>query len=228
MQRLAVIGLGRYGMRLAWELGRQGAEVIAIDTAQERVEAVQEGVSLAVRMDARDEKALVAQGVDKADAAVIAIGEAFEASVLATAALKRIGVKRVIARAGSDEQARILTLVGADEVIRPLHESANRLAQKLASRNLVDYVELAEGHSVIQLKAPRKFQNQHLGDLELRRKYEVNVVAIKKKIREKGPDGVEKESERIIVVPKPTDVIENDDVLVIVGSDENLAKLPAD
>jgi len=228
MQRFAVIGLGRYGTRLARELARQGAEVIAVDVNPELVEGIQDDVTLAVRMDGGDEKSLKSHGIDKVDAAIVGIGESFEASLLATAALKRIGVKTVIARAATGEQARILALIGADQIVRPLDDNAVRLAQRLATPSLIDHIELADGHSVIQLKAPKKFQYHDIRELDLRGKYEVNIIAIKKKVKTTDDEGNESEIEQIIDVPKPIDVIQPDDILVIIGSDENLSKLPVD
>jgi len=228
MSRFAVIGLGRYGARLARELAAGGSEVIAIDSKRELVEDVQGDVDLAIRMDAREERALLANGVDKVDAAVVAIGDSFESSILATAALKKIGVKHIIARASTDEQERILRLIQADEVVRPVDENARRLARQLVSPSIIDYIELADGHSVIQLAAPKKFLNHQIGELDIRQKYDVNIVAIKKQVTEIDADGNERVTARINDIPKPTDVIEAGDVLFVTGSDENLARLPID
>lgn len=228
MGSFAVIGLGRYGSRIARELADQGADVIAMDIDASLIEQIREDVSLAIRMDARDERSLRLHGVDKVEAAIVAIGENFEASILATAALKNIGVRHVVARAATEEQQRILTLVNADEVVRPLDENAMRVARRLVAPTIIDYIELAEGHSVIQLTAPRRFHGRALADLDIRKKYDVNIVAIKKQIREMDPDGTERVRQVINDIPRPTDVIEAGDVLFIIGTDENLAKLPID
>ena len=200
--------------------------MIAIDVDGALIEQIREDVSLAVRMDARDERSLRLHGVDKVEAAIVSIGENFEASILATAALKNIGVKWVVARAATEEQERILTLVNADEVVRPLDENAMRVARRLVAPTILDYIELAGGHSVIQLTAPRRFHGHALVDLDIRKKHDVNVIAIKKQIREMDPDGNESVREVINDIPRPTDVIDAGDVLFIIGSDENLAKLP--
>ena len=228
MQRFAVIGLGQFGMSLAQSLARSGAEVIAIDTDRDLVDAVKDQVALALRMDAVDEKGLTARGVHEVDVAIIAIGTQFEACTLAVAILKKLGVRRVIARARNEIRARILSLVGADEIINPEDESALRLAQKLVAPNIIDYIELAEGHSVVQLKAPKAFCDKKIVEIDLRRKFGVNLVAIKKTVLVRDSDGATAEVEQINDIPRPTDVIEANDILVIVGSDENISRLPRD
>lgn len=228
MARFAVIGLGRFGMTLARALFNNGADVVGIDTVREAVEEARELVTLALRLDSTDEKALEAHDIEKMDAVIVGIGESFESKVLTVATLKKMGVKRIICRAESDLRARILSAIGADEVVYPEEESALRLAQKLIAPNIVDYVELAEGHSLVQFEAPREWQGKQIIELDLRRKYEVNLVAIKRRIPAKGPEGKVVYQEKIIDVPRPTDAIEANDILVIVGSDDNILRLPHD
>lgn len=228
MAKFAVVGLGRFGMTLARALANNGAEVVAIDTSREVVDDARELVTLSLRLDSTDEKALAAHDVDKMDAVIVGIGESFEAKALTIATLKKMGAKRIICRAESDLRARILSAIGADEVVFPEEESALRLAQKLVAPNIVDYVELAEGHSLVQFESPRAFHDKQIIELDLRRKYEINLVAIKRRIPAKGPDGKVVYQEKIIDVPRPTDVIEPNDILVIVGADENVLRLPHD
>ncbi len=228
MARFAVIGLGRFGLTLAKSLTKNGAEVVAIDVSREIVDEVRESVSLALRLDATDEKALQAQDIDKMDAVIVGIGEGFEAKAVAVATLKKMGVKRIICRAESDLRAKILGAIGVDEVVYPEEESALRLAQKLIAPNIVDYVELAEGHSLVQFEAPNAFHGKQIVQLDLRRKYDVNLVAIKRRTPVKGPDGKVVYQEKIIDVPRPADEILANDILVIVGADENILRLPRD
>ena len=144
MKRFVVIGLGRFGRRLARELTEAGHEIIAIDTREALVERVRDEVALAVCLDATEPEALKSQGVDKVDAAVVAIGEDFEANALATATLKSLGVGRVISRASSDIQRRILDRIGADQVIFPEEEMAVRLAYKKAL--ILEIIDNLPGH----------------------------------------------------------------------------------
>ena len=126
MERFAVIGLGRFGSRLAKNLAASGAEVIAIDRDRMIVEELRDQVTLAIAMDATDEQALKIQGIDKVDCAVVGMGHNFESNALATVLLKSMRVKRVISRAGNDMQAQILKRIGADSVVSPEDESADR------------------------------------------------------------------------------------------------------
>ena len=136
MDRFAIIGLGRFGQRLARMLSEAGAEVIAIDRSQEIVEAIRDEVTVAVALDATDERALLSQGVDKVDVAVVGIGTDFEAAVLATVILKQLGVPKVVARAATTNRGEILRRVGADDLVNPERESAYRWAHRLMGPNV--------------------------------------------------------------------------------------------
>ena len=226
MRRFAIIGLGRFGRRLAASLTEHGHEVNAVDLRQDIIEEVRDEVALAVRLDATDAQALKSQGIDKTDAAIVTIGEDFESNALATATLKELGLRRVISRAASPIQAKILSRIGADQVISPEEESAIRLGRQLSNPNIMEFVELTEGHSLVQLKAPKVFHNKTLGQIDLRKKFKVNLVAIKKQVSTVRAQGEETTEEQIIDVPMADTVIRPDDILVIVGATENLAKLP--
>jgi len=227
MKRFMVIGLGRLGRRLAQALTEAGHEVIAIDNRDELVEHVRDAVALAVCLDATDPEALKAQGADDLDAAVVCIGEDFESNALATATLKSLGVRLVISRASSEIQRRILTAIGADQVVLPEEEVADRIAAHLANPNVLEQLELAEGHSLIQIRAPAEWQGRTLGEIDLRRKYEVNLVAIKRKVVSRTTEGEETVEQQVVDLPLAHTVIREGDVLVLVGSTESLAGLPS-
>lgn len=226
MKRFAVIGLGRFGRKLAASLTDHGHDVLAVDHRQQIIEELRDEVALAVRLDATDAQALKAQGIDKVDAAIVTIGENFEGNALATATLKELGIRQVISRASSPIQAKILSRIGADQVISPEDESAVRLGRQLSNPNIMEFVELTEGHSLVQLKAPKMFHNKTLGQIDLRKKFKVNLVAIKKQVSTVRPQGDETTEEQIIDVPMADTVIRPDDILVIVGATDNLARLP--
>jgi len=226
MKRFVVIGMGRFGHRLARELTEAGHEVIAIDTREALVERVRDEVALAVCLDATEPEALKSQGVDKVDAAVVAIGEDFEANALATATLKALGVGRVISRASTDIQRRILNRIGADQVVFPEEEMAVRLASQLTNPQIIDHVELSEGHGLVQIQAPAAWQGRTLAEIDLRKKYEVNLVAIKRPVKKQTPQGEEVVEEQVLDLPMPHTTIREGDILVLVGTTESLSALP--
>ena len=228
MQRFAVIGLGRFGQRLARALTAAEAEVIAIDLDASVVEAIRDEVTLAVRLDSTDEEALRAQGVQDVDVAVVGIGEGFEAAALTVATLKELKVKRIIARAQSDVQAKILTCVGADEIVLPETESALRWAHRLALPNLRQYVELGEGHSMVHMVSPTLFHHKSLKELDLRNAYGVNLVAIKRSVAVQKDPSAPMTERPIIAVPNADTRILPSDILILVGSDEGMGRLPED
>jgi len=230
MKRFLIIGLGRFGRRLAQALTEAGQEVIATDKSEGLVERVRDEVALAVRLDATDEEPLKAQELSEVDAAIVSIGEDFEANVLATSSLKALGVPQVISRASSGTQRRILKRVGADEVILPEEEVADRLARQLVNPNIVEHLMLSEGHSLIQIRAPKVWHNKTLGDIDLRRKHEVNLVAIRRGVQTEEAEGEEGETkettEEVLDLPMAHTVIREGDILVLVGETESLRNLP--
>lgn len=225
-QRFAVIGLGRYGSRFAVNVARAGAEVIAIDRDRDIVEEMRDRVTLAVALDSTDERALRIQGVDKVDVAVVAIGQDFEANALTTSLLKQINVKRVISRAANRTQASILSRIGADIVVNPEDEAADRWAHRLLAPHLIEHIELAAGYGLVQMATPSTWVNRTLQELDVRRKHHVNIVAIKRRVAvalETGEEGFE---ELVVDLPMPTSRLRSDDILVIAGRDEDLEDLP--
>jgi trk system potassium uptake protein TrkA len=223
MERFAVIGLGRYGSRLATMLTDAGAEVVAIDRDKGLVEHLRDRVSLSVSMDSTDEEALISQGIDKVDAAIVCIGADFEASALTTVILKQIGVPRVISRATTNTRGDILSRIGADEIANPERESAERWRDRLLAPAMIERVIIGEGYSLAQFPAPPSFHNKTLKQLAVNTKYKVLVVAIR---RESTEDESKRSSKPVITVPGPDTVIYPDDVLLVIGSDEALKAFP--
>lgn len=226
MDRYAVIGLGRFGSRLARRLAEAGAEVIAIDRERAVVEELRDQVTLAVALDATDEQALRIQGIDQVDCAIVGIGHDFEANALATVLLKSMRVKRVISRAGNAMQARILSRIGADAVVSPEDESADRWSYRLLAPFLIDHIELGHGYALVQMSVPPAWFDRTLAELDLRRKFNVTVVAIKRKVESSSPTGADTFEERVVDVPLPTSRLGKDDTLVIAGFDKDMEKLP--
>ncbi len=221
-KRFAVIGLGRFGLTVASHLAKSGADVIAIDSDPNVINEVSNIVSVAICMNSVDRDGLVANGIDRVDAAVVAIGQNFEASVLTTAILKEIGVSKVIARASNDVQKRILELIGADQVIFPEDAIGIRVAQSLISSRIVDITSLFEGLSVAQVVAPKELVGKKIGETKFRQKYKCNIVVIKRKTDQSDIKG---ESPRYNVLPEPDDEIRVGDILVVVGAEKDIEKL---
>ena len=227
MERFAVIGLGRFGSRLATLLAEAGAEVIAVDRRRELVERIRDKVTLAVSLDSTDEQALTAQGIDKVDVAVVGIGTAFEDNALTTAILKQIGVPRVISRATTNMRGRILTRIGADDIVNPERESADRWRNRLLAPSIMERIELAEGYSLTQIAAPESFAGKTLLQLDVRKKHKVNIVAIRRTVEETGDDGMKRTRQVVLSVPMADTAIESGDILLVIGSDEAMERFPA-
>lgn len=223
MRRFAVIGLGRFGGHLATALSRNGAEVIAIDKDRKLIEKISNDVTMAVRLDSTDEDALRAQGVDKVDVAVVGIGQDFEASIMTTVVLKSIGVKHICARAERITHGKILRRIGAHEVIFPEHESANRWAFRLMAPQIAEKLEFSPGFGLAQYTTPLSFDGKTLLELQLRKRFGVNLVCLR---RAEPDDADAGGTPKIINVPLPETVIRRGDLLWLVGSDEDLAALP--
>jgi trk system potassium uptake protein TrkA len=218
MKRYAVIGLGLLGRTVARELAERGAEVIAVDMDQELVQSISEDVPLAVRLDSTNREALKQQGIDQVDAALVAIGQNFQAAVLTTALLKEFGIGRVISRARTVEEARILRLVNADEVVLVEEMVARRLATRMMSPSLVEMVELTPGMSLAKIEALPEMLGKTLASLKFRQRYGLNVVAVIKS----EADTSESPS---TLLPDPEEVIDEGDILLVDGPDEAIERL---
>ncbi len=218
--KCVIVGLGEFGRAAAVGLARAGAEVIAVDTKMERVNLVKDEVALAIKLDGRQRDELKSHGIGDADVLVAAIGEDFEAQVLLIVHARKLGIKRIVARATSMDHRRVLEAVGADEVFNPEEEAAHWMVRRLTITNISNYYELAEGFSIVEAKAPPGITGKTLRDLDLRRRFRINLVAIKKV--EIGPEG-EESLKSFNPVPLPDEVIQPNDVLALLGSVLDLA-----
>jgi trk system potassium uptake protein TrkA len=219
--KCAVIGLGDFGRAAAIGLARAGAEVIAIDRNMDRLNLVKDEVALAIRMDATHRDALEAQEIAKADVLVAAIGQNFEAQVLVVVHARTLGIKRIVARALTEDHRRVLEAVGANEVFNPEEEAARNMVQRLTISNIRNYFELADGFSLVEVEAPAGSLGRTLRELDLRNRFRVNLVAIKRMAV--GLDGARLLKE-FKAVPMPDDVIQAGDILALAGSVLDLAR----
>lgn len=217
--KFVVIGLGEFGTATALQLSRGGQEVIALDLDMERVERVKNDVAHAVCLDATDDKALLAQGVGDADVLIAAIGSNFEAQVLSVVHARQLGIKRVVARATSVDHRRVLLAVGAHAVISPEEEAARHLVQRFMLPDIERYLELAEGFSIVELRAPEGIVGKTLQEIDLRGKYRLNLVAIVDE-----PDDGERISRTFDPIPDRTRALTHSDILVLVGADVDVTR----
>lgn len=232
-QRIAVIGLGRFGTALAKQLSLHGAEVIAIDREQDLVDNISGDVALAVRMDSTDEAALRSQEIDRVDALVVAIGEDFESALLTTVICKRnLQVPHVICRAQTSLHAEIFRQIGSDDVIEPEQDAGVMLGRRLAHPRINDYIKLADGFTIVEMVAPQKFVGRTVRQINLRTTWQVNLIAIRR--HPTVEDSASEESAEpedvptTISVPGPNDQIHANDMLLLAGSEAALSGLPQD
>lgn len=221
--KFAVIGVGRYGYTIAKRLAEKGAQVFAFDSDAEKIERIKEDVAFAVTLDSTDMKALMTQNLLDLDAVVVAIGENFEATILTSVHLLDIGVKRIIARASGAHQKLILEKVGITEILTPEEEVAFVVREKLINPSIVSFLQLPDDYEIAEIKAPKGCIGRAIESIELRNKYELTLVTIKRAfdIKKKTGDCVE---QHVIGVPKSDMVIQERDTLVIFGTSKSLQR----
>ncbi|MGM9572558.1 MAG: potassium channel family protein [bacterium] len=207
----AVIGLGRFGSSVAQTLAMMGHEVLAVDMSEERVQDMSQIVTHAVIGDATDENFLKDIGIRNFDVVITAIGQQEQSNVLVTMQAKELGAKYVVAKATSDIYGKILEKIGADRVVYPERDMGERVAHNLVDNNILDYIELSADYSIIEFVAPAKMAGKTLKELDLRARFGVTLVVIKR-------------SGHINASPGADDKIEENDVLVLIGDNASLEK----
>ncbi len=225
---VAVIGLGTFGAKTAVRLFEKGAEVIAIDKDEDLVEKIKERVTHAVQLDVTDERGLRSQNISDVDVAVVAIGDHIEQSILAVTMLRKLGVGRVIARATSVLHEHVLHEIGASEIIKVEEEMGEIIASKIVAPHVLQRYNFAAGYSIVELRLGKKFEGKTLVESKIRQNYNLNIVALQKRVPYITEDGKSAYRVEINDCPMPMDVIESDDIVVLVGSEKNLNRLFAD
>ena len=211
-KQFVIIGLGRFGSSVAKTLYALGHDVLAIDSNEDLVQEISDSVTHAVQMDATDENALRTLGLRNFDVAVVTIGANIQASVMATLLVKDMGIKYIRAKGNSDLHAKVLYKIGADRVILPEKDMGVRVAHNLVSSSILDYIELSPDYSIIEIESPKEWYGKSMKELSLRSKYGINVMAIKR-------------NNEVNISPDADDVINKDDIVVAIGSAEDLTKL---
>ena len=208
----AVFGLGRYGIAVARELVENGMEVIAVDIDERIVNAAADELPICKCADITNMDVIRQLGISNVDVVVIAMANNLEASVMAVTLCKEIGVETVIAKCGIEMHQKILTRVGADKVVFPENESGIRLAKNLLSSGFVDMVSLAKNVSMIELDVKPEWVGKNLIELNLRKRYSINVVALRKE-------------DQVSVDIDPHAALRDGDKLIVIANTEKLAKL---
>ena len=204
MKSYIVIGLGKFGSEAARRLCQLNCEVLAIDRNPELVQPISSQVTQAVVGDARDKAVLRALGAKDFECAIVAIGDNLADSVLATMNLKELGLPYIVCKASDETHRQVLIKLGADKVVIPEQEQANRLAKNLSSPNVLDYIELSNEYGIIEIPAPGSWQGKSLKELNVRAKLGVNIIAVK-------------DEGKINVSPAADYRIKENDVMVVLG-----------
>lgn len=221
--RFAVIGLGRFGTKIARTLSNRGAEVLAIDSDENKTDNLRDDVAYAVTMDSTDAKSLQSQRIQEMDAIVVAIGENFEALLLTTAHLLDMNVKRIIARAATPQQRMILEKMGVTEILSPEDEVGILVAERLLHPSVMTFLQLPDGYEIAEIVPPKGIWNKSVSELQLREKFNLNLITLKREyeLKKNGELVLEK---HILGVPKSDTVIYENDTLILLGQEVDIER----
>lgn len=210
-KEFVVIGLGRFGGSIVKELVELDADVMAIDISPERVDEYSHIATQAVTADTTDESVLRSLGIRNFEHVVVAIGENIQASILTTLMLKEIGVEKITVKAQNDYHEKVLRKIGADKVVHPERDMGKRIANNMVSNNILDYLELSQEYSIAEIQVSEKLVGKTLIELDIRARYGVNIVAIKR-------------GNQLLVSPQAIEKIQLQDILITIGSDVDIHK----
>ncbi|MCY6356395.1 potassium channel family protein [Clostridium sp. ZS2-4] len=211
-RQFVVIGLGRFGSSIAKTLYSLGNDVLAIDADEDVIQNIADSVTHAVQADATDENTLRTLGISNFDVAVITIGSNVQASIMAALLAKDLGVKYILTKAHNELHAKVLKKIGVDRVIFPERDMGVRVAHNLVSTNILDYIELSSDYSIAEIASPEDWYGKTLNQLNMRSKYGINIMAIKK-------------NNEVNISPSADDTVEQGDIIVAMGGIEELNKL---
>lgn len=214
MTSFAVIGLGRFGISLSKRLAELGNEVLAIDDTMESVQDISDFVTQAVEADIMDENVLRSLGITDFDCVIVTVSKDVEVNILVTSMLKSMGVKYVVSKAVSELHARVLKQVGADKIVFPDKDMAVKLAQSLTASSVLDFIELSDKYAIVEVEIPASWIGKSLRQLNVRAVYGITVVALKNH-----------KTDSIDVTPDSDYQFREGDILVVIGSNEDINKL---
>jgi len=214
MKRVVVIGLGIFGFNVAKDLYESGFEVIAIDKNKDIIQKIRDHSTKAILADGTDKDVMESIGIQGDDIVIISFGEDLAASTLITLHLKELKVKQIIVKAPNEDHKHVLEKVGATEVIIPEREMATKVARSLISPNVLDYIPLSGNYTICEMAPPAYFYGKTIGELRLRTKYHIDVIAVKEVL-----------SDQVKMVPHADYVIKDTDVLVVIGKEQDINKV---
>ncbi|MCR6107236.1 TrkA family potassium uptake protein [Salipaludibacillus agaradhaerens] len=214
-KQFAVIGLGRFGGSICKSLSEQGMEVLAIDTNEDKVNEFASIATHAVVADTTEENTLKSLGIRNFDHVVVAIGDNIQSSILTTLMLVEQGVNHITVKAQNDYHEKVLSKIGAHKVVHPERDMGVRIAHNIVSKNVLDYLELSDEYSIVELEAGQTVNNRTLIGLDIRAKYGCNVMAIKR-------------DEEINVSPSADEVLRQGDIIIVIGADKDISRMEKD
>lgn len=212
MNSYIVLGLGRFGKSFAKTLSDLGHDVLGVDKNPQTVQDVSEYLAHVITSEISNEDFLKSIGVSNFDAAIVAIGSDLQSSILTTALLKELGAKYIISKAQNDLHAKVLMTVGANRVIFPERDMAIRVANNLASHNIIDSIQLSGDYSIMETNIPEKWIGKTISDLAIRSKYRVNILAVRK-------------GDELNISPGADYIFKDDDIVSIMGKNKDLKDL---
>ncbi len=214
-RQFAVIGLGRFGRAVCTSLHKMGYEVLGTDIDEKLVSQVlaQRVASHAIQLDSTEPESLKEAGIFEVDTVIVAIGNYLQESIITTLNVKEAGVEYVVAKASSEIHGKVLKRVGADRVVFPEYEAGCTLASTLTQPGLLERFQLDTENSIVEILTPEEFHGQTIAQLDLRKRYGVNVLAIGN-------------GERFITNPSPGEILKRGSIMVVIGSNANIQRLP--
>jgi len=211
-KQFAVIGCGRFGASVAKSIYSLGYDVMAVDKSMEIIQAIKDDVTYAVQADINNELVLKELGLNNYDTVVIGVGIDMEASILAAITAKEVGVRYLVAKAQNDLHAKVLKKIGVDRVIFPERDMGERLASNLVSSNILDYIELSKDYSIMEINALAAWIGKNMKEINIRENYGLNILAVKRE-------------DDITISPNSKFKIQEGDILVAVGHNDNFKKI---
>ena len=216
-KRIGIIGAGRFGMSLAESMMNAGAEVILMDRNRPAIQSASE-FATAVQGDATQPHVLVEAGFEECDVVVVARGSNIEASMMATANCKELGVKTVISKASSELHGKILRRIGADSVVYPDRDSAHRLARAISNHDAIDFLEVSEGYSIAEIDVPEDMRGQTLAEANFRKETGLTVLCIRRA-------NEDPKKQRSVIIPQASEQMLADDRLIVFGETKKLDEI---